>query len=100
METCTFCGRTIAQVGRMVVSPIQRDVFICDKCSEIVAALINGEINKKDAKPLRKAWKNLQLESIEGGRKGLDGTLSMTPSEIHRELDKYVIGQEKAKKIL
>ncbi|MCM1259044.1 MAG: ATP-dependent Clp protease ATP-binding subunit ClpX [Roseburia sp.] len=86
----------------MVVSPIQRDVFICDKCAKIVTSVISGEINKKASKPLRDEWKNLSPtnNSTTEKQKLLDGSCSMTPSEIHRELDRYVIGQEKAKKIL
>lgn len=100
MEKCTFCGRTIDEVGRMVISPIQRDVYICDRCAKIVASIANGEINKKGAKPLREECENSQMGTLKGNGKQLSGSISLTPSEIHRELDKFVIGQEKAKKIL
>lgn len=101
MEKCTFCGRTIDEVGRMVISPIRQNVYICDKCAKIVASITSGEINKKESKPLRDEWKNLSaMESIKGKRRHYDNKFSMTPSEIHKELDRYVIGQEKAKKVL
>ncbi len=101
METCTFCGRTIDEVGRMVISPIKQNVYICDKCAKIVASITSGDINKKESKPLRDEWKKLaSTNSTIEKQMYFDGSFSMTPSEIHKELDKYVIGQENAKKIL
>lgn len=100
MEKCTFCGKTLNEVARMIVSPIQRDVYICDKCAKIVSFIISGEINKKEAKPLQEQCGDSQFETLKGKGKLLSGSISMTPSEIHHELDKYVIGQEQAKKIL
>lgn len=100
MEKCNFCGRTIDEVGRMVISPIQRDIYICDRCAKIVTSIISGEINKKGAKTLREHCGDSQFETLKGKEKLLSGSISMTPSEIHHELDKFVIGQEQAKKIL
>lgn len=99
MEKCTFCGRTIDAVGRMVVSPIQRNVYICDKCAMIVSSITSGDINKKASRPLRDEWDSLPvLENTRSQKRHYDGSFSMTPSGIHRELDRYVIGQEQAKK--
>lgn len=100
MEKCNFCGRTIDEVGRMVISPIQRDIYICDRCAKIVTSIIGGEINTKGAKALREHCGDSQFETLKGRAKQLSGSISMTPSEIHRELDRYVIGQEQAKRIL
>lgn len=100
MEKCTFCGRTINQVKRMVKSPLQKDVYICDKCANIVSSIMSGEINKRDSRNMREAWQDPKMETIEGNRRDFSGICSLTPSEIHRELDKFVIGQEKAKKVL
>lgn len=100
MEKCTFCGKTIHEVERMVRSPIERDIYICDRCAKIVTSIISGEINKKESKPLREQCEDSQFETLKGKGKQLSGSISMTPSEIHRELNKFVIGQEQAKKIL
>jgi len=85
----------------MVISPLRQNVYICDKCAKIVASITSGDINKKKSKPLRDEWKNIaSTNSTIEKQMYFDGSFSMTPSEIHKELDKYVIGQENAKKIL
>lgn len=98
MEECAFCGRTINQVRRMVISPIHRDVIICDKCATIVSSIISGDINKKDSKPMREEWECLPAHK--SLNRNYTAEFNMTPSEIHRELDRFVIGQEEAKRIL
>lgn len=98
MEECAFCGRTINQVRRMVISPIHRDVIICDRCATIVSSIISGEINKRDSKPMREEWECLSAHK--SLNRNYTDEFNMTPSEIHRELDRFVIGQEEAKRIL
>ncbi|HBI61372.1 MAG TPA: ATP-dependent Clp protease ATP-binding subunit ClpX [Lachnospiraceae bacterium] len=101
METCAFCGLKLSQVANLVKSPIHNDIYICDKCSEISFSVINGDINKKSSANLRKNWKDTKnMEVLEKKSKWDDTDFNMTPSEIHKELDKYVIGQERAKRIL
>lgn len=98
MEECAFCGRTINQVRRMVISPIHRDVIICDRCATIVSSIISGDINKQDSKPMREEWECLSAHKCLN--RNYTDEFNMTPSEIHRELDRFVIGQEEAKRIL
>lgn len=101
MEECTFCGRTIRQVKRMVISPIRQDVFICDRCAAIVSAIIGGDINKRDSRPMREEWESLSSSDRQQNiNKDYSAEFNMTPSGVHRELDRFVIGQEQAKKIL
>lgn len=101
MEICTFCGRNIDQVQRMIVSPIHRDVFICDKCANIVFSLIRSDVNKRSSMPLREEWRSLSpADRQQSISKDYSAEFKMTPSGIHRELDRYVIGQEMAKKVL
>ena len=101
IEICAFCGRSIQQVMQMVKSPINSNIYICDKCAEITVAVSNGEINKRAASDLRGYWKNARnMEVIKKKQKWHDIVFNLTPSEIHMELDKYIIGQEHAKKVL
>jgi ATP-dependent Clp protease ATP-binding subunit ClpX len=72
---CSFCGRAQDEVRKLVAGPM---VYICDEC----VGLCNEIINKDKASP-NKSSKKLPM-----------------PLEINRFLDEYVIGQERAKKII
>lgn len=101
IETCAFCGRTIIQVTRLVKSPVNSEIYICDKCNQITSAVISGEINKRAASDLRQHWKNAyNMEIIKKKSKWDDIVFNLTPSQIHHELDRFIIGQEHAKKVL
>ena len=101
IETCAFCGRTIMQVTQLVKSPVNNEIYICDKCNQITSAVISGEINYKSASNLRQHWKNARnMEIIKKKSKWDDASFNLTPRQIHKELDKFIIGQEYAKKIL
>jgi len=73
---CSFCGKVQDEVKKLVAGPM---VFICDECVGLCNEIISQD-------------KNLP-------KKGISKRLPM-PAEIHRFLDDYVIGQERAKKIL
>ncbi|MCS7019050.1 MAG: ATP-dependent Clp protease ATP-binding subunit ClpX [Cytophagales bacterium] len=75
--TCSFCGAGKTQVSLMV-SGI--DAHICDTC--IVQAY---DLWQQEMQPRKKSRFHLQLAK---------------PTEIKRFLDQYIIGQEKAKKII
>jgi ATP-dependent Clp protease ATP-binding subunit ClpX len=72
---CSFCGKSQDQVRKLIAGP---RVYICDECIELCNEIIAEEFEKG---PLIK-------------------TPVPKPMEIKRILDEYVIGQERAKKIL
>ncbi|PHS72163.1 MAG: ATP-dependent Clp protease ATP-binding subunit ClpX [Cycloclasticus sp.] len=74
---CSFCGKNQHEVRKLIAGP---SVFVCDECVELCNDIIKEE-----------------LQESEGGN--ADGELPK-PAEIKGALDKYVIGQEQAKKIL
>lgn len=74
---CSFCGKSQHEVRKLIAGP---SVFICDECVELCNDIIREEIQEK---------------SVTGV-----GTSLPTPHEINKILDEYVIGQNKAKKIL
>ena len=101
IETCAFCGRTIMQVTRLVKSPVNSEIYICDKCNQITSAVISGEINKRAASALRHHWKNAYNMEIIKRKSRFDNVVfDLIPSQIHRELNRFIIGQDYAKKIL
>lgn len=79
---CSFCGRSSKEVGELIAG--SDDALVCANC---VDALHNFYELK------RAEQKTKKIESM------LDFTLR-TPSEMKVELDKFVIGQDNAKKVL
>jgi len=75
--TCSFCGKEQEEVKKLIAGPA---VYICDECIELCKDIIAEEA---------------QLDEIPLG----SGKLPK-PVEIKETLDDYVIGQERAKKVL
>ncbi|MGC6481853.1 MAG: ATP-dependent Clp protease ATP-binding subunit ClpX [Porticoccaceae bacterium] len=74
---CSFCGKNQNEVRRLIAGP---SVYICDECVDLCTDIITEE-----------------TELVEDDEKS--GSLPV-PTEIKDILDQYVIGQERAKKIL
>src|SRR5258707_10166659 len=75
---CSFCGKSQHEVRKLIAGP---SVFICDECIELCNDIIREE-----------------TASDKGG-KGQKSDLP-SPQEISEILNQYVIGQDRAKKIL
>ncbi len=73
---CSFCGKSQDEVRKLIAGP---NVYICDECIELCNDIIAEEYERE--------------EEITSQR-------ILKPAEIKALLDDYVIGQEKAKKIL
>jgi len=73
---CSFCGKSQKEVEKLIAG---NEVYICDECVSLCNEIIEEE----------------RFTKIEGMKEDLP-----TPQEIHRFLNDYVIGQERAKKIL
>jgi len=73
---CSFCGKSQHEVRKLIAGP---SVFICDECVELCNDIIREELEDK----------------AQAGRSSLP-----KPREILEVLDQYVIGQQRAKKIL
>ncbi|MFN0156471.1 MAG: ATP-dependent Clp protease ATP-binding subunit ClpX [Bacteroidota bacterium] len=74
---CSFCGRSPEEVQSIIAGP---DVYICDICVSSSVDIIRNNLAAFTAR--------------KGSRAGL------TPIQIKKSLDEYVIGQEQAKKSL
>lgn len=77
---CSFCGNAQENVKRIIAGP---GVFICDECIRVCNNIIEDEFYSQNG------------EYMEMGN-----TEIPKPEQIKKILDEYVIGQEKAKKIL
>ncbi len=75
--TCSFCGKAQEEVKKLIAGPA---VYICDECIELCKDIIAEEA---------------QLEEVP-----LGGGQLPKPVEIKDVLDDFVIGQERAKKVL
>jgi ATP-dependent Clp protease ATP-binding subunit ClpX len=74
---CSFCGRTPEEVQSIIAGP---DVYICDICVSSSVDIIRNNL--------------AAFAQRRGPKPGL------TPTQIKKSLDDYVIGQERAKKSL
>ncbi len=73
---CSFCGKSQHEVRKLIAGP---SVFVCDECVELCNDIIREELEEKAERTREKLPK---------------------PQEIKKVLDEYVIGQERAKKVL
>ncbi len=77
---CSFCGKTQEQVRRLIAGP--GGVYICDECIELCREIIEEEASQ----PPQKAK--------------FPAARVPTPKRIYELLNQYVIGQDRAKKVL
>ncbi|HOB60876.1 MAG TPA: ATP-dependent Clp protease ATP-binding subunit ClpX [Candidatus Competibacteraceae bacterium] len=73
---CSFCGKSQHEVRKLIAGP---NVFICDECVELCNDIIREEMEENAPVATSKLPK---------------------PHDINQVLDEYVIGQERAKKVL
>jgi ATP-dependent Clp protease ATP-binding subunit ClpX len=73
---CSFCGKSQNDVRKLIAGPT---VYICDECIDLCNDIIAEEWEEEKSRELRSLPK---------------------PAEIKNVLDQYVIGQDRAKKIL
>ncbi len=74
---CSFCGKSQKEVRKLIAGP---SVYICDECVELCNEIITEEFEREDYYASR--------------------ALVPKPKDIKAHLDQYIIGQERAKKIL
>lgn len=74
---CSFCGKSQHEVRKLIAGP---SVYICDECVDLCNDIVQEEVH------------NIAPD--------LECTELPTPHKIRQNLDDYVIGQEKPKKVL
>ena len=75
--SCSFCGKSQKEVKKLIAGPT---VYICDECIALCNDIIAEEVERDDKGPA--------LQSVP------------KPKELRGILDEYVIGQDRAKKVL
>ena len=73
---CSFCNKSQSEVKKLIAGP---SAFICDECIELCSEIIEKDLVEEELK------ENFHL---------------LKPKEINEILNRYVIGQEKSKRIL
>ncbi len=74
---CSFCGKSQHEVRKLIAGP---SVFVCDECVELCNDIIREEVQEQAG--------------------STNGSSLPTPHEINDILNEYVIGQERAKRVL
>ncbi|MCP4504006.1 MAG: ATP-dependent Clp protease ATP-binding subunit ClpX [Deltaproteobacteria bacterium] len=75
--TCSFCGKSQKEVKKLVAGP---NVYICEECIGLCNDIIAEEVEVAEEQP---------------GNPSI-----LRPSEIKAVLDEYIVGQDRAKKVL
>ena len=75
--SCSFCGKSQKEVRKLIAGPT---VYICDECIELCNDIIAEEYGQEEASP--------------------PSSRVPKPQEIKSTLDEYVVGQDRAKKVL
>ncbi len=78
LTMCSFCGKSHAEVRKLIAGP---GVYICDSCINVCKGILDKELS-------------------DDARRQSSALRVPKPVEIRRQLDQYVIGQERAKRTL
>lgn len=86
LTICSFCGRSEKDVEKLIAGP---SVYICDYCIKLCSGILDKKPNASQTAPVstETTTQNANLQVL-------------TPKEIKKHIDEYVVGQERAKKTI
>jgi ATP-dependent Clp protease ATP-binding subunit ClpX len=79
---CSFCGKSHSEVKKLIAGPA---VYICDECIEVCSSILEKELGETKQKV---AETQINTGDVP------------TPEKLSGKLNEFVIGQERAKKVL
>ncbi|MCP5536288.1 MAG: ATP-dependent Clp protease ATP-binding subunit ClpX [Akkermansiaceae bacterium] len=82
LTMCSFCGKSHSEVKKLIAGPA---VYICNECIEVCSSIMEKELGH--GKPTV-AETHISKGDVP------------TPAQLSERLDEFVIGQERAKKVL
>lgn len=83
VQACSFCKRSQDEVNRLIAGPDH--VYICDECVDLCKEILEEETTRS-ASPSKSKKKEFAR--------------SFSPKEIYERLNEWVVGQDRAKKVL
>ncbi|MEE8142937.1 MAG: ATP-dependent Clp protease ATP-binding subunit ClpX [Planctomycetota bacterium] len=83
VERCVFCGKSAHDVDRLIAGP--PGIYICNECIELCYSIISEDESRTPARQHSSFASHEEIPS---------------PREIYEKLNRYVIGQEIAKRTL
>ena len=87
LAVCSFCGRSEKDVEKLIAGP---SVYICDYCIKLCSGIL-------DKTPTPTTTQEVAASPATASHTSLK---VLTPKEIKRHIDSYVVGQERAKKTI
>ncbi len=88
IQTCSFCGRPANMSEVLIPSATENNTYICAECADQIHDLLSSYRHDTSAGVAKSADNSMTMDSVP------------TPREIKEFLDKYVVGQESAKRFL
>ncbi len=96
---CSFCGKSQDQVRKLIAGP---GVYICDECIDLCTEILDEELVDSQGNPRHSNEPSRKSGTAPQKSSKPAPTLASIPKpqEIKNFLDKQVVGQEAAKKVL
>jgi len=107
VEKCTFCGKSRHAVESLIAGP--PGIYICNECVELCNTILLEELKRGGRAPRGAGKTSVAAAAAAGTRPGAPAAAPAaaagpvevkSPRTIRQFLDQYVVGQERAKKIL
>ena len=110
-KKCTICGKSASEVKILLTLKDDNSFFVCDECVETMNETVNAwlfengyideqKLNDYFEKELAKERANEKKQKKEIQKEQENKFKDIKPSVLKAHLDKHVIGQEAAKKII